>query len=57
MSNENTIMTLHRFCHQHKGGELIGIITAEQAVHETHYPTAIYNTSVSNIGTDTSQIC
>lgn len=29
MNKKNTMVTLHSFCHQHKGGELTGIITAE----------------------------
>lgn len=29
MSMKNAVMTLHSFCHQHKDGELKGIVTAE----------------------------
>lgn len=50
-SRKNTMMAPCIFCHQHKdGGALRGKTTAEQEVHETHHPTAIQSTKVTNAG-------
>lgn len=49
MGRRSTVMSLHSFCHQHKGGNSTGTISAEQAVHEAHHPTVFCSTEVSNI--------